>query len=372
MTRLTPHAALPQSTREESDRQDFVRSLRRHLAVQRGVLPARYQQVVRPRHERAEGPITTHHDVRAAMTRDPAYQLWSAAQRFSQELGWESVIDTVERAGVSNADMADGRSIGGSLRLNPSLAIPDYHLAQDIHLMPGGYHGAHADTLAAGAVYDLGVHVWGTGAFGSENELLGVIASAYHRDTAASPPRRILDMGCAIGNATLPWARTFPDAEVHAIDVAAPCLRYGHARAEAFGVPVHFSQQNAEATDFPDGQFDVVVSHIMLHETSRTALPRIMTESRRLLRPGGVALHFDATPAGEDPFGDFLYEWEVHNNNEAFLGTLRRLDVVAMMCSAGFADASIVWAPAPSDAGPDAEPSYFSLPAAPAYRGVAA
>ena len=33
-------------------------------------------------------------------------------------------------------------------------------------------------------------------------------------------------------------------------------LRYGHARAEAMGATIHFSQQNAECTDFADGSFD--------------------------------------------------------------------------------------------------------------------
>jgi hypothetical protein len=32
-------------------------------------------------------------------------------------------------------------------------------------------------------------------------------------------------------------------------------LRYAHARAEALGVAIDFSQQNAEATGFRRGQF---------------------------------------------------------------------------------------------------------------------
>ena len=62
--------------------------------------------------------------------------------------------------------------------------------------------------------------------------------------------RRILDMGAAIGNSTLVYCDAFPDAEIHAIDIGAPLLRYGYARATALGRSVHFSQQNAERTDF--------------------------------------------------------------------------------------------------------------------------
>ena len=59
-------------------------------------------------------------------------------------------------------------------------------------------------------------------------------------------PQRILDMGCTIGHNTVPWAKEYPEAEVHAIDVAAPCLRYGFARAKANDVRINFHQQNAE------------------------------------------------------------------------------------------------------------------------------
>ena len=61
---------------------------------------------------------------------------------------------------------------------------------------------------------------------------------------------------------------------------------------------MHFSQQNAESTDFESGSFDLVISHIMLHETSKSALVRIMKECRRLLRPGGVIVVHRAALAG--------------------------------------------------------------------------
>jgi ubiquinone/menaquinone biosynthesis C-methylase UbiE len=145
-------------------------------------------------------------------------------------------------------------------------------------------------------------------------------------------------MGCTVGQSTLPWKEAFPDAEVHGIDVGESVLRYAHARAEAMGVAVHFSQQNAEATDFPDGHFDVVVSHIMMHETSTPAVANIFKESRRLLRPGGAMLHMDNPRLKElAPFDAFLAEWEVHNNNEKFGGTYREMDIVAEAEKAGFA-----------------------------------
>ncbi|MFK8052164.1 MAG: hypothetical protein AB8F65_04270 [Woeseiaceae bacterium] len=40
-------------------------------------------------------------------------------------------------------------------------------------------------------------------------------------------------------HSTLLYAELFPEAEVHAIDVSAACVTYGHHRAEGLGMPVH-------------------------------------------------------------------------------------------------------------------------------------
>ena len=104
-------------------------------------------------------------------------------------------------------------------------------------------------------------------------------------------PARILDMGCAVGHSTVPYAQGWPEAEVHGIDVAAPMLRYAHARAESLGAKIHYSQQNAEKMDFEDASFDLIVSHILLHETSEKAIRRVISECHRLLRPGGLMVH---------------------------------------------------------------------------------
>src|SRR3546814_10759893 len=71
---------------------------------------------------------------------------------------------------------------------------------------------------------------------------------------------------------TLPYVDAYPEAEVHAIDLSAPSLRFAHARAESLGKAVHFRQANAEHAPYGDGSFDLVVSHILLHELSCGAL----------------------------------------------------------------------------------------------------
>ncbi len=221
--------------------------------------------------------------------------------------------------------------------MDPSLITPRYHTACDIHLQPGGYHSEFAaDDVAAGAIYDRALHIYSNGATGAENQALGnLLLACYREHFAGRSPGRMLDIGCTIGNSSVPWAQAFPRCEVHGIDVAAPQLRYGHARAEALGVPVHFSQQNAEATDFAAASFDLIVSHLVLHETSRSALPAILRECHRLLRPGGVMLHLEI-PRGDTPLEKFFYNWETWNNNETFSAYMTDLDLAQVAIDCGF------------------------------------
>jgi ubiquinone/menaquinone biosynthesis C-methylase UbiE len=161
-----------------------------------------------------------------------------------------------------------------------------------------------------------------------------------HPDLA---PRRVLDLGCSVGHSTIPWARAVPAAEVHAIDVGAPLLRYAHARAKAFGADIHFSQQSAEHTDFRAGSFDLVVSHILLHELPRQAMRRVLRECRRLLRSGGLMLHLDGLSyRGRDPFEQAMQDWNTHFNNEPFQGASHDFDFAAEAVAAGFARAGLI------------------------------
>jgi ubiquinone/menaquinone biosynthesis C-methylase UbiE len=238
----------------------------------------------------------------------------------------------------------------GSLRLDPNLEIPRYHTAVDIHCKPGGYHTELCeDDVFAGAEFDRTLHLYSMGGLGPLTDDVGNTAVHWFRRRHPEfEPKRILDMGCTIGHSTLPWADVYPEAELHAIDVAAPCLRYGHARAVALGKSVHFSQQNAEHTDFEDGSFDVVVSHILMHETSAKALPRIFAECHRLLRPGGYMIHVEAIDRAT-PYNKYYSEWMAHFNNEPFIGSVQDVDFVAVAERAGFDRADIVEEMLPSE-----------------------
>ena len=348
------HAVLPAATHDESARQNFVQSLKVHLATR--VSPGNktvYEHRAAPRFAREHRrPPKDRHEVRSVMRHEPYYQTWSTLLRTSQEMMWDSVNVSVERQLPALRDQAaTERDTLGSLTLNPDLPIPAYHTAVDIHCQPGGYHTELVpDDVAAGATYDRAVYIYAMGRLGALNDEMG--QSVVLHLTGQHPdfrPARILDMGCTVGHSTLPYVDAYPDAEVFAIDVGAPVLRYAHARAETLGKRVHFSQQNAEHTDFADASFDLIVSHILLHETSSAAIRAIMRECHRLLKPGGLMLHQEVPQyEGMPPYDAFILDWDTYNNNEPFWGTVHSMDLQKLAESAGFAAGNVIQTMIPS------------------------
>jgi len=343
MSQQAPHPMYATPNHDELSRESFVRELMVH--VTRDLMPGKkklYEAKVKPAFLRAHNrPPKDRHEVRKAMEEEDFNQVWGALRRTTQEMMFDVIGESVERQLPDLIDRA-GR-IGsklGRLTLDPDLEIPRYQTAVDIHCKPGGYHTEIADhDVFAGAEYDRSYNLFAMGASGPQNDDMGRSVGAFAK--ARYPglnPELILEIGCTVGHSTLPYCDLFPDAEIHAIDVAAPCLRYAHARAEALGKSVYFSQQNAEHTNFEDGSVDLIVSHILMHETSNSALRNIIRECHRILKPGGVMVHFEA-PQYEhipDPYDHTLGDWSTHYNAEPFWGTLHDQNLKAIMHEAGF------------------------------------
>ncbi len=337
-------------SRDNKASERFVSSLRAYvLNNMAGDLRADYESVVLPELESSHGRApSTGHEVHKAMRSREQFKLYSSLRCTAQELVWNSVIDSINNDAESLGSRADALSAdkskaAGTLKLDESLEIPRYVSAVDIHLMPGNYDGREAaDSVLPGAVYDNGFNVFAFGAMGKQLNDIGCSMANFIR--LARPdlkPQKILDVGCTIGHNTLPWKQTFPDAEVHGVDIAAASLRYAHARAQSFGVTAHFHQQAAENLQFEDGSFDVVFSSMFLHELPLASIRAFLSEAYRLLRPGGVMLHMELPPnAVLAPFDAFYLDWDGYYNNEPFYKNFRDQDYRELCSSAGFSTES--------------------------------
>lgn len=334
------HDMFPEANHDEQSQQAFLRSFMMHLYEK--IMPGNdilYHSKVVPQFESELGrPPETRKEVREAMNELPYNNMWSSLMRTSQEMMYHTVRPSIERQ-MPQLKEAAARldNAVGSLVLDPSLKIPDYHLHADIHCKPGAYHTqTDPEDFLAGAEFDRTVSVYFHGKTGPLADDMGLsLATWISTNFPELDPKAILDMGCTIGHSSVPYTDIYPDADVHAIDVAAPCLQYGHHRARSLGKAVHFSQQNAEKTNYPDASFDLVVSHILMHETSHKALKNIMDECHRLLKPGGIVIHMDVIGAKE-VYGQYLCEWNAHYNNEPYMGGLQDENLQELLADSGF------------------------------------
>lgn len=347
MVRSARHEMLATPDHDEASRQGFVVAVKRHL--NRALRPRNrvaYEREAAPAFEREHGHAPAgRREIRTAMLANRHYRTWSTLARSAQELMWDSLADTLERERERQLQtarrLARETPCGGSLELEPSLDPPRGMASVEVHLQPGGYLlDLGDDDVTAGAYYESGGNLYAFGQGISRNDSKASHVQRMLRERHPDlQPRRILDMGCSAGSATVPYALAFPDAEVHGIDVGAGMLRYAHARAEALGASVHFHQMDAAATRFPDGFFDLVVSHNMLHESSDSTRRGAMRETYRLLRPGGVCVHQDVPLRfeGLDEFSRFELSWDSLYNNEPYWEVYATADLRADLEAAGFA-----------------------------------
>jgi ubiquinone/menaquinone biosynthesis C-methylase UbiE len=355
MVMTLEHDLKPALTPDEVARGRFVSGLRSLILNEMaGDLRHAFEERAEPafRAEHGRAPVGSD-EVHAAIRDDAAFKVYSACRVEAQRMVWASVIPSVEREREplerrAEAAIAEG---GSTVTLDPTMEVPRNVAALDVHLMPGAYAGSvGGDRLGPGAVYDRGLAIFSMGLMGRNLDDIGLSMSAYVRRRFPDfAPRTILDVGCTVGHNTLPWKQTYPDAAVHAVDVAAPGLVYAAARANLQGQTVHFQQMNAEKLTFADESFDLVFTSMFLHELSPRTRAAFFAEARRVLRPGGLLLNMELPPNRElSAFDGFYLDWDCWYNEEPFYKGFRDQDPRELCRAAGFADADYLQFVTPS------------------------
>ena len=96
---------------------------------------------------------------------------------------------------------------------------------------------------------------------------------------------RVLEIGCGCGSEAELFVRA--GAQYTAVDLTNAAVRITRRRFQLANLEGRFVQGDAENLPFPDGAFDFVYSHGVLHHTPDT--PRTIREIHRVLSPGGRA-----------------------------------------------------------------------------------
>ena len=337
-------------THDEGARHAFVGALKGYL---NGPLEARlaghYEDSIKPAFVEAHGREPENRtEGTEAFRDDHLYQLWGSSVFTSQDLMWETVGETCDRLlpdfEARREELAN-REPHGRLELEDGFVPPDPIRRVEIHRQPGGYFGQSGDTSLR-----LGMDYMGTGelyraAKGlSEGDEVGdpgmgkYVLGALGRRFPDVDPGSVLDMGCGVGVHTVAYKQAFPDADVWGVDLSAPFLRFAHVWAEDKGLAINYRQACASETGFADGQFDLIVSHIMFHETWHDVLAGIMAEAHRLLAPGGIFLNADVPyqPERLTMTKQVTNHWQVVNNGEPFWTGFADTDVRQALIDGGF------------------------------------
>ncbi|MCY4157562.1 MAG: class I SAM-dependent methyltransferase [Gammaproteobacteria bacterium] len=342
---------------DEASRQAFVGALKGYLnGPLEARLAKRYEDAVKPGYAKAHGRAPKDRlEGTEAFRGDHLFQLWGSSVFTSQDLMWETVGETCDRLlpeFEARREALARREPLGRLELKEDFVPPDPIRQVEIHRQPGGYFGQPGD-----ASLRRGMDYMGTGELyraakglsegdevgdpGMGNYLLG----ALRRRFAKPDPASLLDMGCGVGVHTIAYKQAFPKAEVWGVDLSGPFLQFAHVWAEDKGLAINYRQANANETGFADGQFDLIVSHIMFHETWHDILPGIMAEAHRLLAPGGIFLNGD-TPYQPNRLSitkQVTNHWQVVNNGEPFWTGYADTDMRQALIDGGF-DAEHVFA----------------------------
>ncbi|MCP5328127.1 MAG: methyltransferase domain-containing protein [Steroidobacteraceae bacterium] len=338
------HPMMPLSTHDEAAEQSFVVALKTFLATQFDPAVRRTTLGIAEQIS-AAGEKPTLQRLRKRLEGRQLYQNWISSLRAAQELMWQAAVDCVDRQRSELEALERSAPKLGSLHVDPGFEVPRYLAAGDVHMMPGGYYydpPGDEHSVRQGAVFDKAASLYSLGRQGGQmNDMRGqTIVAHLYEIYPDLQPTRILEMGCTVGNSLVAVARNFPAAKCTGLDVGASLLRYARARAAHLGVALDFVQGSAEATGLPEASFDLVYSSAMLHETSHKALPRIMAECYRLLRPGGIMVHLEVPFRAEmaDAYDLVRADFETRYNNEPFWMGATEADYVRLAREAGFID----------------------------------
>ncbi len=167
--------------------------------------------------------------------------------------------------------------------------------------------------------------------------LLGAdaVKRALVEQAALRPGQAVLDVGCGTGSLATLIKAVNPGVQVTGIDPDPKALGRAKRKALRAGVSIRLDRGFADALPYPDASFDRVLSSFVFHHVAPAERPRMLSEARRVLKPGGSLHLLDF--AGPEPGVDgAVARWL---SSRPLLVDNSEGRVVALMREAGLEDA---------------------------------
>jgi ubiquinone/menaquinone biosynthesis C-methylase UbiE len=137
---------------------------------------------------------------------------------------------------------------------------------------------------------------------GFQQALLPLLAQAE-----LQPAHSVLDIGCGTGTLAVLIKQRHPNVTLTGIDPDPRALVRATRKAGRAGVPVRFDRGFADALEYGDGAFDRVFSSMMFHHLRKEDRLKVLTEVRRVLKPGGRLELLDFAGGGKSLLAHVLH-----------------------------------------------------------------
>lgn len=147
---------------------------------------------------------------------------------------------------------------------------------------------------------------------------------------------RLLELAAGCGSATRFVAQALPEARITCVDLSHPYLRAARKRLRRFE-RVDFLQGDAADLDLRDERFDAVYSVFLYHELPMRERQRVLLESRRVLKSGGLHVVADSLQTGDVPRLDWALEAFPRQFHEPYFRDYARHPIETLIEDAGFA-----------------------------------
>lgn len=130
-----------------------------------------------------------------------------------------------------------------------------------------------------------------------------------------APGQRVLEIGCGTGNLTIRAKRAQPAAELIGSDPDP--LALARAERKAHGLSgIRFERAYAQELPYAEGEFDRLLSAMMLHHLDIDIKKAALAEALRVLRPGG-SLHIVDVGGAVTPDDGLVARLMLHNEHAA-------------------------------------------------------
>ncbi len=203
---------------------------------------------------------------------------------------------------------------------------PDY-LKRNYHFQTDGYFSEKSANF-----YEHQVEILFSGTAAPMRRML--IKAIKDRMDYPDRTIRILEIGAGVGSATLDFLPSFNFSRYVVSDISQPYL--DAARLRMNNPKLEFIKAAAEELPFPDGSFDLVFSVFLFHELPRSVREKVLKESFRVLRKGGLVGICDSIQLNDDPAVNGVLENFPKDYHEPFYKDYTLWNTTEALADAGF------------------------------------